>query len=345
MKIITENPHPNENTRYSYLIGRIRVMEKGILSNRTVESILRADNLEHTRRILSEITGVGETVQNLEEEPKAIDRALSAFYWNSVREMGSHLAGKEIARFFTLPFDYANAKLVLKRFFASSGKETQEYPGEIPREKLQRFVGGESQEIIPDAMRHGLEEARMEYENTKHPQLPECVLDRYALQEALQMRHVFESVVLRNWIIAYVMFAFIRASLRARFQERSAETLRRLYFENRYIRFEDLEDLASGSEEKAQETIVKMGFTDLVTNEGAFQGDPHALAEMEKVMDDYLMKYIRRYRMSAFGPEPVFGFLYARLTDIRNLRILLLGKYFALAEDDLRAKVRECYHE
>ncbi len=345
MKVISEKPAPKKSTRFSYLIGRIRVMEKGLVNSRVLESALRSDDFEQARRVISELPGLGEMIQNIEKEPDAIDRSLVTNFWDTVKGIGSHKAGRNIARFFSLPFDFANAKLAVKRNYLSSQAQVREYPGEIPREKFSGFIGGESREFLPEAFRHGLEEAWMGYENTRDPQHIELVLDRYALEEALSLGRTYESAVLRNWVIAYVIFAFIRAALRARFQERSVETLGHLYFKNPYIRMADLEELISGSEENVRESISKLGFADLIPASEGFQNNPAHLAELEKAMDDYLMRFIRRYRTSAFGPEPVFGFLYARLTDTRNLRIILLGKYFGLAEEDLRAKTRECYHE
>ncbi|MEN3183699.1 MAG: V-type ATPase subunit, partial [Atribacterota bacterium] len=69
------------------------------------------------------------------------------------------------------------------------------------------------------------------------------------------------------------------------------------------------------------------------------------IAEIERKMDNHLLSLIRQYRLETFGPEPVFGFLFAKSIDMKNLRILLEGKYFGLEADVLRKKLRECYYE
>jgi len=91
--------------------------------------------------------------------------------------------------------------------------------------------------------------------------------------------------------------------------------------------------------------MADIGLSSVLPDQGVFQDDPYYLATMEKIMDNYLLSMLRPYQLNAFGPEPVFGFLFAKNIDIKNLRIVLHGKYFEMDERDLRDKVRECYYE
>ncbi len=67
------------------------------------------------------------------------------------------------------------------------------------------------------------------------------------------------------------------------------------------------------------------------------------LAEIERNMDNYLLDFIRSYRWKAFGPS---RFLISRKSiDVKNLRLVLEGKYFGLESEKIKSKLRECYYE
>ncbi|HSV31827.1 MAG TPA: V-type ATPase subunit [Atribacteraceae bacterium] len=343
MKTITEKPRAVRNSAYTYLIGRIRVLEKGLLSGKIVESALRAEDLDQVKRVLSEVPFLGESLQGIGNTLQSIDETLNSHYWETLREIGRSRAGKKLTAFFVLGFDTNALKLVLKRQIAQvrGGKE---YPSSLSWTTLTRFMSGEGREYLPDFFRLAAEGALAIFENTGNVQMLEAEIDRRYLQEALNMAKVIESPVIKNWLIAYVLFAFIRAALRARFQERKNDFLQTLYFKNPFIKQEAFHELVTGTEEKVRETIDDFGFSDVFDREATLF-DPVALAELERSMDNYLIRFIRAYRMAAFGPEPVFGYLYARCTDTRNLRILLEGKFFGIGEAELKRKLRESYYE
>jgi len=344
MTVLQEKMSSNKITNYAYLIGRIRGLERGVLNNRLLENALKAEDLEQTLRVLTELPYLSEVFQNVAKNPPAIDRALTDHFWGTLNEIATNRYGTDIANFFQLTFDFNDLKLIVKRHLAKSGSD-KEYPSTFDWKRALRYVAGESSEYLNDVYRYALNDALAGYENTHHVQQVDHVLDRAYLEEVKRIADANESKVIKNWLIAYIIFAYLRAAFRARFQQSKIDWFRSIYFENPYIRFEDLAEIINGPEEKVVEIIVHQGFHELLPHEGEYRNDPYSLSEIERNMDNYLMRFIRPYRIQAFGPEPVFGFLYAKMTDIRNLRILLHGKYFGIDETGLRNKLRECYYE
>ncbi|MEI6158089.1 MAG: V-type ATPase subunit, partial [Atribacterota bacterium] len=249
-----------------------------------------------------------------------------------------------LSLFFQYSFDFNDIKLIIKRHIAkkASGRE---YPGTFDWKKVSHFVSGETGEHLSDVYRRAIEETLAVYESTHHVQIVELVLDRVYLQEVMNMAEISDSPVIKNWLIAFFMFTFFRSAFRAKYQESKFELYRAIYFKNPYLSLEDLSDIITGPDEKIGEVLVHSGMKNILLGEGEYRNDPYYLAEIEKNMDNYLMRFIRPYRTLTFGPEPVFGFLYAKSIDIKNLRILLHGKYFGIGENELRNKLRECYYE
>jgi len=344
MTTLQKKKCPANAISYTYIIGRVRALERGVLNNHLLENALKSEDLEQALRVLSELPYINEVLQNTAKNPNAIDQALTEHFWETLNEIIKNKSIAPIGTFFQIMVDFNDLKLIMKRHLSKSTNE-KEYPASFEWKRALRFVTGERNEYLDDVYRKAIDEALAGYENFHNAQLIENILDRYFLMEVKYLADKYESKVIKNWLIVYLIFAYLRAALRAKFQQTKIELFRSIYFENPYVRFESLAEIINGADEKAVEIIIHHGFRDLLPHGVEYKNDPWFIAEIEKNMDNYLMKFLRPYRIQAFGPEPVFGFLYAKMTDIRNLRIILHGKYFQISENEIKSKLRECYYE
>lgn len=67
------------------------------------------------------------------------------------------------------------------------------------------------------------------------------------------------------------------------------------------------------------------------------------LSKWERRCDNALMGFLRKARYQALGPEPVFGYLYGRETEVRNLRVILAGKASGVPAQEILERLREPY--
>ena len=344
MTIIQKKNNPAKSTAYTYIIGRIRALERGLLNNRLLENALKAEDLEQAIRVLSELPYINEVLQNAVKNPSSIDKALTEHFWETLNEILKDQATVPVGLFFQMIYDFNDLKLIIKRHLTKSPNDA-EYPASFEWKRALRFISGERNEYIDDVYRKAIDAALAGYENVHNAQVIENLMDRAFLMEVKALADNCESRVIKNWLIAYFIFAYLRSAIRAKFQQTKIDLFRSIYWENPYVRFEDLAEIVTGTDEKVTETIIHHGFRELLPHDVEYKNDPRFLSEMEKNMDNYLMKFLRPYRIQAFGPEPVFGFLYAKFTDVRNLRIILHGKYFQISENEIKSKLRECYYE
>lgn len=334
----------NGEKNYAYLVGRVRVLERGLLTPRMIDALLRAEDLDQALRITAEIPYLGEAFQGIVPSPQAIDRILTEHFFSIVQDFARQKGGEDVAGFFLLGFDVVALKLAIKHFVTKRALE-KTYPSSLDARKVLRFLTGEGSEYFPENLSETLR-AIQEFLET-HPeniQGVEFLCDRFFLKETYRLANL-ASVPLRKWYHLYIIFAYLRGALRARYQERKPEMLRLLYFDNPLLGERELLEFLALPEEKIAEYLEHLGFAFILPEAGVFRNDPYYIADMERKMDNYLLSWIRQYRRETFGPEPVFGFLFAKSTDVKNLRILLEGKYFGLEGDVLRRKLRECYYE
>ncbi|MDI3542423.1 MAG: V/A-type H+/Na+-transporting ATPase subunit [Candidatus Atribacteria bacterium] len=337
-------PSSSGDTRYAYLVGRVRALEVSLLTQKTLENLLRSENLDQALRGVAEIPYWGEVFQNISPRIYDIDKVLMTHYWQTIQEINSHPPGDKIARFFIWPFDFNEMKLILK--YRIAGKTLEEaYPTTLDVVRVNRFLGGETREYLPDLWVKAITDSLEAYENYRVIQAVEMVLDRHYLEQTYFLAQNIESKVLKNWLLAFVLLAYLRAVFRARYQERKGELVRLLFFPQPLFPEGKLIEMLNASPEKVAEEVSNFGFDFLLPEKGIFRNDPSYLAEIERNMDNYLLDFIRSYRWKAFGPEPVFGFLWAQNMDVKNLRLVLEGKYFGLENEKIKNKLRECYYE
>ncbi|MDZ7835309.1 MAG: V-type ATPase subunit [Alkalibacterium sp.] len=59
--------------------------------------------------------------------------------------------------------------------------------------------------------------------------------------------------------------------------------------------------------------------------------------------DNAYMEKMREARLESFGPMPVIAYLYAKETEVMNLRLILSGKENGLTADEIRERMRLNY--
>jgi V/A-type H+-transporting ATPase subunit C len=73
----------------------------------------------------------------------------------------------------------------------------------------------------------------------------------------------------------------------------------------------------------------------------AQKGQP--LTGWERECDNAMVKLVRQARKISLGPEPVFGYMFGREVEVRNLRIILSGKQSLIPEHEISERLRESY--
>ncbi|BER92833.1 MAG: V/A-type H+/Na+-transporting ATPase subunit [Candidatus Atribacteria bacterium] len=336
--------HPERSSKYGYLIGRVRVLERSLLNYRVLDSMLKAESLEQAIRAVQEVPYLGEKFQALSYKLEDLNQALNEHHLWVVNEIASHKLGKDLAQFFVMQFNFLGLKLQLKAFLARKNLEKPPI-GTLQWSRILRFMSGESGEFVPEPYRLAIQEAMAAYEEHSNIQAVELVMDRFYLAELLKLYSESSSRAIRNWYLAYVVLSLLQAALRLRLQQRKLDLAMKIFLENPFLKSSDFTILITGSAEKVLEVFASLGLAFLLPEEGSYREDPAFLADIERNIDNYLLQHLKPYRIVATGPEPILGFLFAKALDIKNLRIVLQGKYFGLPENVLRQKIRECYYE
>ena len=64
---------------------------------------------------------------------------------------------------------------------------------------------------------------------------------------------------------------------------------------------------------------------------------------LEKISDNYIMDLMKGAKLVTFGPDRLLAYIYAKETEIKIIRIIMVGKLNNITGEVIRERLRESY--
>ena len=108
----------------------------------------------------------------------------------------------------------------------------------------------------------------------------------------------------------------------------------------------DADVIHSTFDESPENIISKLSFS--VYSEVVREGLEGYIATnsanlLEKLSDNYIMALMKDSKFVTFGPERILSYIYAKETEIKLIRIIMVGKLNNVAEEVIRERLRDSY--
>lgn len=110
-----------------------------------------------------------------------------------------------------------------------------------------------------------------------------------------------------------------------------------------YIRREDILDLFDKSEDELAAKAQYYRYNSIIQGGAKEYRQTGKISMAEKSCDDILIDYIKRAKYLHFGIEPLVSYILAKENEIKNLRIILIGKENAFKDEEIRQVLRKSY--
>ena len=81
--------------------------------------------------------------------------------------------------------------------------------------------------------------------------------------------------------------------------------------------------------------MIKLGIEDF-TKSGSVN-------ELERLVDNYIMNMMKEAKYIPFGVEPLLAYIYAKETEIKIVRIIMVGKLNNISGEVIRERLRDIY--
>lgn len=326
---------------YKAINTLIRTYELKLLQKDDFERLLKADDLKATLDTLKATDYEFDQEELL--QTKQFNEMLMAHLADVYREMYEVAPQPQLLDLFTLRYTYHNLKVLLKDLFLESNREDLLIPiGSLSVDQLKTLVSSGKNDNAHPLM---VEAVRLTKEDFEERQLIEAVtvyMDTYylrhlrAISDDLQNEDI--SAITDILIDLYNLTTLVR-SLN---QGKPRSHLHALLSSSGTVSKQDLiDDSINGAV-----SVLKKYYSSKVYGsklEVVIEDNKINTLKLDKIMDELISEIVSEGIYQAFGPMPLLGYIYAKETEITNLRLLLVGKDNQIDETILRERMRTIY--
>ena len=327
---------------YSYASAFIRAIEVKLLDTGRFDRMLDASTAEEAFKVLAEAeygNGSGNTGNVFEYEELLADEMMKCY--SMLFEIAPQTG---IIEAFQRRHDYFNVKVLLKSEL--SGKEAPSIlvsTGTFEKDEIKRIIREREYGEFTPIMQQAIEETYDLFARTQDPQVIDLLLDKASYHQLVTDLRAIDSSFLHEFAEITVDIINIKMFIRARSLNKSWDFIKKLLLEDGtiseevYIENSDkVIDAFIGALHKSRygETVY-MGWELFKTKKN--------ISGLEKLLDDYMMKFVQGSKMVLMGIEPLIAYLFAKEAEIRNVRIIMTGKINKLPADLIRERLRFSY--
>jgi len=319
-------------TRYAYSVGRVRVAESYMFDKNKYERMIGQSNIDDSLSVLFE---AGYQEANSYENILKLETQKLYGY---LKEISPE---PEIFSMFLYKNDTHNIKVLLKDEFSNKDSSYLLIEnGAFDTTKLKVMLRDRYFNLLPNEITIAIEESIKAYNKTKNPQIIDILLDQgyYKLLKRLSIESKSEFLI--DLACIYIDIANLNAFIRIKTKMEDLELLSKVLVDGGKIELKDFTRHFQEEIEMFNEMVLKTQYYDII--EQSFQGE-YNITTFEKECDNYIMKYVRKYKNQAFGIQPLIGYMYGKQTEIRNIRIILVGKINNINSDVIRERLRASY--
>jgi V/A-type H+-transporting ATPase subunit C len=331
-----------DRMNFTQAVARLRVLEKRLLNKVKIERMIDSTSAEDVLKILQE-TEYASLMGNLKRAEdydillkEELNRVYSLMY-----KVSPDLV---IVDIMSLKYDYHNIKVMLKGRALNKDFSHMLIPvGTVDIEELKIYMTtGEYRELKPK-MSESILEAEKIYFELKDPQNIDIILDQYMYIDMLDRAKETQNDFIIDYVKRNIDFSNIRSTIRLKKQQKDTKFFGKVILNGGDIAYdvllrafeEPIENMAAKFTSSKYGEIVRLGLEEYMKN--------GKLSVLEKSSENYIMKNLKTAKYVTFGPEPIFGYIAAKETEIKIIRIIMVGKLNNVDTAVIRERVRDVY--
>lgn len=315
-----------------------RIFEKSLLTKSDFERLIETTDIEDAIRALQETTYKEEisklsAAQNYEE---ALDNMLLDFY----KKMYEMTREDSVVDLLALKYYYHNLKVVLKEHILGEDLEYLYYRLEnFPRDEIKKSIDTGASVEYSDVVREAMEE----YEKEKNPQDIDVFIDKKYFEHLKKIAKESKVELFDKYVRNLIDFTNIATVLRCKRQDRTIDFLKKVLVEGGSIEVGELENIFGLEVDENSSIFRRTEFYKYLKKGIEEYKQRGTMSELERQKDNYFMELVKDVKKVTYGPEVLFAYLYARETEIKNIRIILISKLNLTEANSIHERLRETY--
>jgi V/A-type H+-transporting ATPase subunit C len=318
-------------------------METKLLDRGLLNRIMSEDDAHDALFVLAETeySNFLSDVENVYEFEDVLNKELERVY-----DLLFELApDRRLLEFITLRGDIQNFKVLFKSggdIKADSNLFTTRC--EVEPEKLLEAYEEKRWDRLPEFFEQVAlrveEKTRIDRENQ---QLIDIILDKIHYERAYELAGELSSKLIIEFYEHKIDFLNIEIFIRSRAMDQDLKFMKEALVDGGNIEKSLFEECFEENISALADRLKMTDYNDVVRDGIETWKKNNSLSRYETLSQDYLMRLIHKAKLIFFGPEPLFSYLWAKETEIKNLRIILTGKINNLPESSIEERINELY--
>ncbi|TFZ41397.1 V-type ATP synthase subunit C [Soehngenia longivitae] len=327
---------------FTQSVVRIKVMEKRLLDNITIDKLVDANDIEEVIKIL-ETTEYASSISKVKDSKnyeEILYNELNRVY-ELVREITPY---KAISDLMALKYDYHNIKVMLKERLKGEDLSSLYIP--IGTTDFNIFKNSfETSDFRDIDVRFSsvIQEVLSDFEKNSDPQRIDILVDKAYFNHMYDIAKDTGIELFINYVKDLIDFTNIIAVLRLKKQNKGLPFVEEVLLPNGNIELDQILVSYADSIDAIINRFRTSNITKALKAGLDLYNSTGRISAFEKSMDDHLMELIKESKSVVFGPEPIFAYLVAKEMEIKVLRIIMVSKLNNISPQAIRERLRELY--
>ncbi|MDD3839532.1 MAG: V-type ATP synthase subunit C [Clostridia bacterium] len=331
------------DTKYAYSVARIRVLEGRLLDRARINRMIEAKDAQEAFKVLMETDYA--TLSAEAHDAHDYEILLSQQLKDVYQLIDDISPEPQLTRLFSLKYDVHNLKALLKSKYIDADAENVLIDiGSISLDKLKQMVKEKDYRDLPKRLKAAVEKIEDIFSVQPKPQMIDILLDRalyetYVDASAAKMSEGF----LKDYFRLQADLSNIRTFFRVKRGGYGKDLFEQAFLPGGGMTMDVFLKMLEQPEQAFADKLATSDYGKVVSDGVEQLVKKSTLTDLEKYVDDYLIDYVKRRKGTAFGIEPLVGYILARENEIKNIRIIMVGKINELPEDVIRERLRDTY--
>lgn len=331
-----------EPLKFTAVIPRIKVLETRLLDKAKLDRIIDSNSPQEAIKILgeTEYANVMTNVNRAEDYEEMLSSELKRVF-NMLYDMCPEKSAVDVM---TIKYDYHNLKVLIKGKLLNKDLDNLLIPvGKVDVSKLKYAIDNQYYRDFNPIMRKAIEYALEAFDSNKDPQEIDIILDNYMFEEMKAIAKNLNDKFLNKYITTLVDLTNIKTLLRVKKIHKGREFLQRVLIKGGSIDNDKILALLTDSPENISNKLAYTQYSEILKLGVESYAKTGSVTLMEKLCDNYIMNLMRDAKFATSGIEPILAYMYAKETEIKLIRIIMVGKLNNIAAEVIRERLRDSY--
>ena len=320
---------------YAYAVGNVRAKENALFSRTDIEMLLACAD-DKAAAVFLRDKGYADAETPLDSA--LIIKSEEQKLWDYIKSVAPDFSVFEA---FVLQNDCHNIKTVFKSHLSGTdAKDLLLFPATIEISTILKVCTEQDFSDLPDYLLGSVKDAYDALFKAHNPQRCDLILDATFMSRRLDTANKLSVPMLSTLIKTTVFYENIKAALRCAKAGKDADFCNMCLIDGTGV---DKKTLVSAALRGTDEVLALLASKNEFAGHLAAEAYKTSAREFEKFADDTLMSVVLKAKYVAVGAEPLIAYLFAKLAEIKCVRMAVNAVRIGQDSAKTREMLRKMY--